>query len=125
MPQAGKNIQLFQDHAKPTGLLSNLKSSNAQVYTLAGIFAQENGFDDALLINEHKHLVEGISSNVWLVFGKTVKTPGLDQGCVKGVVRANVVVLNTDVTESGIESLGIFRRIVASIGRPTAGQLIR
>ena len=36
-----------------------------------------------------------------------------------------VVVLNTDVTESGIESLGIFRRIVASIGRPTAGQLIR
>jgi outer membrane protein assembly factor BamE (lipoprotein component of BamABCDE complex) len=36
-----------------------------------------------------------------------------------------VVVLNTDVTESGIESLGIFRRIVASIGRPTAGQFIR
>jgi outer membrane protein assembly factor BamE (lipoprotein component of BamABCDE complex) len=36
-----------------------------------------------------------------------------------------VVVLNTDVTESGIESLGTFRRIVASIGRPTAGQLIR
>ncbi len=91
VPQAGKNIQLFQDHAKPTGLLSNLKSSNAQVYTLAGIFAQENGFDDALLINEHKHLVEGISSNVWLVFGKTVKTPGLDQGCVKGVVRANLL----------------------------------
>ncbi|QTN39239.1 aminotransferase class IV [Cryomorphaceae bacterium] len=91
VPQAGKNIQLFQDHAKPSGLLSNLKSSNAQVYTLAGIFAQENGFDDALLINEHKHLVEGISSNVWLVFGKTVKTPGLDQGCVKGVVRTNLL----------------------------------
>lgn len=36
-----------------------------------------------------------------------------------------VVVLNTDVTESGIESLGVFRRIVSSIGRPSAGQLIR
>jgi outer membrane protein assembly factor BamE (lipoprotein component of BamABCDE complex) len=36
-----------------------------------------------------------------------------------------VVVLNTDVTENGIESLGVFKRIVASIGRPTAGQLIR
>ena len=36
-----------------------------------------------------------------------------------------VVVLNTDVTESGIESLGMFKSIVASIGRPTASQLIR
>ena len=36
-----------------------------------------------------------------------------------------VVVLNTDVTESGIESLAVFRRIVSSIGRPSAGQLIR
>lgn len=91
LPQAGKNMQLFQDHAKPTGLLSNLKSANAQVYTLAGIFAQENGFDDCFLINEHKHLVEAISSNIWLVIGKTIKTPALSQGCVKGVLRTNLI----------------------------------
>ena len=91
LPQAGKIMQLFQDHVKPTGLLSNLKSASAQVYILAGIFARENGFDDCFLINEHKHLVEAVSSNIWLVKGKTIKTPALSQGCVKGVLRANLL----------------------------------
>ena len=91
LPEAGKRLQLFQDHHKPTGLLSNLKSNNAQVYTLAAIFAQENGVDDCVLINEHKCLVESIQSNVWLVYGKTIKTPSLSEGCVKGVLRTNLL----------------------------------
>ena len=52
LPQAGKKMELFQEHRKPTGLLSNLKSNSAQVYVLAGIFARENGFDDCFLLNE-------------------------------------------------------------------------
>ena len=91
LPQAGKKMQLFQDHFKPSGLLSNLKSANAQVYTLAGIFARENGFDDCFLINEHKRLVESISSNIWLVNGKSIRTPKLPEGCVKGVLRTNLL----------------------------------
>lgn len=89
--EAGMHIQLFQEHHKPTGLLSNLKSTNAQVYIVAGIFAQENKYEDVILLNEHKRLVEGVSSNLFLVQDGKVYTPSLGEGPVKGVFRKNLI----------------------------------
>jgi len=87
----GLHVQLFQEHHKPTGLLSNLKSTNAQVYIVAGIFALENKYDDVILLNEHKRLVEAVSSNLFLVQDGKVYTPSLAEGPVKGVFRKNII----------------------------------
>ncbi len=78
-------IYTFQ--AKAPGPLSNLKSGNALIFVLAAIWAKENKFDDALIVNTDGHIIEAISSNIfWMRDGKW-HTPPLGDGCVKGVMR--------------------------------------
>jgi branched-chain amino acid aminotransferase len=45
------------------------------------------GFDDALLLNEHGNLAECTSANVFLVCGRQVLTPPLTSGCLPGITR--------------------------------------
>jgi branched-chain amino acid aminotransferase len=49
--------------------------------------AHAEGFDDVLLLNEHGHLAECTSANVFLVRGGQVLTPPLSSGCLPGVTR--------------------------------------
>jgi branched-chain amino acid aminotransferase len=49
--------------------------------------AHAEGFDDVLLLNEHSHIVECTSANVFLVRGGQVLTPPLSTGCLPGVTR--------------------------------------
>lgn len=84
-------VDLYKDFYKPKSLLSNLKSVSAQLFTLASIYREENHLDECLLLNEHKHLVEAISSNLFLVQNRTVITPALTSGCLKGVIRKQVL----------------------------------
>lgn len=88
---AGLKMDVFKDHFKPKGLLSNIKSTNCLVYTVAGIYAKENELDDVVLINEDKHVVESVSSNVFLLQGNKLLTPTIESGCLRGVMRKNIL----------------------------------
>ncbi|TVQ79784.1 MAG: aminotransferase class IV [Flavobacteriales bacterium] len=91
-PRSGDfRIDIFKDYHKPRSLLSNVKSCNAQLYVLASVFAAENQLDECLLINDEKNIVEAISSNVMLINGKTLTTPPLTSGCLKGIMRKRIV----------------------------------
>lgn len=87
----GLEIDLFKDYYKPAGLLSNLKSTSAQLYTVASVFKKENGLDECILINPEKKVVEAISSNLFLVKGNTLITPPLESGCLKGILRKQII----------------------------------
>ena len=84
---------IFDQIRKPVNLLSNIKSSNALLYILASVFASENGWNDALIINSEGYLAEATSSNVFLVKDGRIHTPDLNQGCVEGVMRRNILSL--------------------------------
>lgn len=45
------------------------------------------GYDDALLLNEQGHLAECTSANIFLVRGRDVLTPPLSSGCLPGITR--------------------------------------
>jgi branched-chain amino acid aminotransferase len=53
--------------------------------------AQERGFDDAILFNEHQHCAEATTSNVFIVKDGSVFTPPLEAGLLNGITRQSVI----------------------------------
>ena len=49
--------------------------------------AQERGFDETILLNEHGRVTECTSANIFAVIGKEVVTPPLSDGCLPGITR--------------------------------------
>jgi branched-chain amino acid aminotransferase len=90
-PKQSIKIGLYTDNYKPCNELATLKSGNALLYVMAGIWAQENGYDDVLILNEHGCVCESTSSNVFVVKDEKVFTPPISEGCVDGVMRKSVI----------------------------------
>jgi branched-chain amino acid aminotransferase len=86
-------IDLFKDHYVYSGMMSTLKTNNKVLNVLASIYADDNGLDNCILLNENKHIVEAINSNIFLVKNHQITTPSLSEGCLKGIVRKNIISL--------------------------------
>ncbi len=86
-------VELFKDHFVSSGLLSTLKSNNRLINILGSIFAEENGYDNCLLLNEKKNVVEALQGNIFLVVAKTIKTPPLSDGCLNGIMRKQLIAI--------------------------------
>ncbi|WP_417445063.1 aminotransferase class IV [Joostella sp.] len=84
-------VELFKDHYVNSGLLSTLKSNNKVLHVLAGIYAKENDYDNCLLINEKKNVIEATNGNIFLVKGNVIKTPPITEGCLNGVLRKQLI----------------------------------
>ena len=84
-------IELFKDFSVQSGLLSTIKTNNRIVNVLSGIFSDENNYDNCILINEKKNIVETNNANIFLVFGNKVMTPPLTDGCINGIVRLKLL----------------------------------
>ncbi len=100
-------VELFKDHHVLAGMLSNLKTSQKMVNVLAGIYAEENDYQNMLLINHNKMVVETIAGNLFLRSGDVIKTPPLEDGCLNGIFREQVIVqlkkmLNYKIEEATI-----------------------
>ncbi|MFP4023998.1 MAG: aminotransferase class IV [Thiohalospira sp.] len=87
----GLSIGLFDQIKKPVNKLSNLKSTNALIYIQAGLYARQNHYDDCILINEQNRLIEGVSSNLFLVKNQILHTPPLTDGPVAGIMRKQIL----------------------------------
>lgn len=84
-------VELFKDHYVAAGLLSTLKINNRALNVLAGIYAGENGYNNCLLLNEQKSVVEALNGNIFLVKDEIIKTPPLTDGCLKGITRGKIL----------------------------------
>ena len=88
----GDCVGLYKENLLPKTTLSNIKSNNKLLNVLASIYAKDNNYDDCILINDNKSVVEAISGNIFIWHKNILKTPGLENGCVNGVLRT--VLLN-------------------------------
>jgi branched-chain amino acid aminotransferase len=84
-------IELFKDYLISPNLLSTLKTNNKAVNVVGSIFAKENNYNNCLLLNTDKSIIEALNGNIFLIKGNTVKTPPLDDGCLKGIVREKLI----------------------------------
>lgn len=86
-------VDLYKDYFINSGLLSNLKTNNKIINVLGSIFANENEIDNCLLLNTNKNVVEALNGNLFIVNDKIIKTPPLNEGCLKGVMRKQIIEL--------------------------------
>lgn len=86
-------VELFKDFYVAPGLLSTLKSNHRNINILGSIFAKENNFENCLLLNTDKTVVEALNGNLFLVKDRVIKTPPLSEGCLKGIMRKQVMAL--------------------------------
>ncbi|MDO6813840.1 aminotransferase class IV [Tenacibaculum soleae] len=84
-------VDLYKDFYNYSGLLSTIKTSNRMLNTLSAIFADENDLDNCILLNERKGVVEATNGNVFIIKDDVIKTPALNEGCIKGIVRKKVI----------------------------------
>jgi branched-chain amino acid aminotransferase len=107
IPDQKYEVTLFKDHYINTDILSTLKTTNKLVNILGGIFAKENGFDNCLLVNSDKMIIEALNGNLFLVKDNTIKTPPIADGCLKGILRTQLLRILGKLPEYQIEEASI------------------
>ena len=84
-------IDIYKDHFLAADLLSTLKSNNRIINTIGSIYAKENNLNNCLLLNTEKHVIEALNGNLFVVNKNIIKTPPLNDGCIKGVMRKQLI----------------------------------
>lgn len=75
------SIDIYKEAVIASGDLSNLSPTNRGIRTMSKRYAEENGFEDVLLLNEQKNIVESLVGTLYLLQGNQILTPGLESGC--------------------------------------------
>jgi len=87
-----------------TGIPARAKINGLYVNSsLAKTEAVENGYDEAIMLNEDGHVSEGSGENIFIVEDGRLITPGVYSNVLKGITRDTVMTLARD--ELGVETI--------------------
>ncbi|WP_282050733.1 aminotransferase class IV [Maribacter aquivivus] len=84
-------VELFKDFYKNSSMLSNLDTNNKVLNVVGAIYAQENDYQDCLLLNERKQVIEALNGNLFVVKGNQIKTAPLTDGCINSILRKKLI----------------------------------
>src|SRR6185312_507582 len=85
--EKGLVVDVFAGAKKSCDQFSNLKSNNYLPSVMAGIFAQKNSLNDAIILNSHERVCESAIANIFIIKDNKIYTPPLSEGCVAGTMR--------------------------------------
>jgi len=89
------------------GMVAHQKTGNLMHQVLATREAKARGAYEAILLNTDGYISDGITSNIYMIHGSTLKTPSSDASIVEGITRGAVLDLARQV---GMEvKEGLFR----------------
>ena len=111
-------VELYKDFIVTKHLLSTIKSSNRMINVTGSIFADENGYDNCLLINDDKNVIEALNGNLFMLMGNKLITPPISEGCLNGVMRKQVLALARK-----IESLEVVEEPISPFDLQKADEL--
>lgn len=100
-------VDLYTDFYIPSQLLSSIKTTNKILNVTASIYANENGLDNCILLNDSKNVAEALQGNIFMFKGTKLITPPVSEGCLNGVMRKQILSLarkmeNLEVVEEVI-----------------------
>ncbi|GAA3618097.1 aminotransferase class IV [Flavivirga jejuensis] len=84
-------VDLFKDYYVSPSLLSTLKTNNKALHVVGSIYAKENNLNNCLVLNTNKHVIEALNGNVFVVKENIIKTSPISDGCLKGVMRKQLI----------------------------------
>lgn len=111
-------VELFTDFYITKQLLSSIKTTNKLINVTASIFANENGFDNCLLLNDAKNVVEALQGNIFMLSGNKLITPPISEGCLNGVMRKQIIHL-----AQKLENIEVIEAIISPFDLQKADEL--
>lgn len=84
-------VCLIKTNRSADGCLAEVKSLDYGLFARAFALAQEQGFDEALLLNLSGHIFEASRANIFWMKEKVLYTPPLSSGCLNGIIRRQVI----------------------------------
>ena len=84
-------VDLFKNYYLSADLLSTLKTNNKVLNVVGSIYANENNLSNCLVLNTNKSVVEALNGNIFVLKGQNLKTPPVSDGCLKGVMRKQII----------------------------------
>ena len=111
-------VDLYKDFYITKQLLSSIKSTNKIINITGSIFADENGLDNCLLLNDSKNVVEALQGNIFMLLGTKLITPPVSEGCLNGVMRKQILNM-----AKKIENLEIVEEVISPFDLQKADEL--
>ena len=96
-------VDLYKDFFITKQLLSSIKTTNKIINITGSIFADENGLDNCLLLNDSKNVVEALQGNLFMLVGNKLITPPVSEGCLNGVMRRQILNLAKKIENLEVE----------------------
>lgn len=100
-------VDLFKDYYVAPGLLSTLKTNNKALNIVGSIYAKENTLNNCLILNSNKQVVEALNGNIFLVKNNIIKTTPIQDGCLKGVMRKQIIEIIKRIDQYTLEEASI------------------
>lgn len=111
-------VDLYTDFLVTKQLLSSIKTTNKIINITGSIFANENGLDNCLLLNDSKNVIEALQGNIFMLKGNTLVTPPVSEGCLNGVMRKQILALARK-----IENMTVLEEIISPFDLQKADEL--
>ena len=111
-------VDLYKDFYISKQLISSIKTTNKVIHVTASIYADENGFDNCILLNDSKNVVEVLQGNLFMLQGNKLITPPVAEGCINGIMRKQVLALAKKV-----EGLEVVEEVISPFDLQKADEL--
>ena len=111
-------VDLYKDFYVTKQLLSSIKTTNKIINITGSIFADENGLENCLMLNDDKNVIEALNGNLFMVFEDKLITPPISEGCLNGVMRKQILEL-----ASKIEGLEVVEEPISPFNLQKADEL--
>ena len=90
-------VDLYKDFYVTKQLLSSIKTTNKIINITGSVFADENGLENCLMLNDDKNVIEALNGNLFMVFEGKLITPPISEGCLNGVMRKQILGLASKI----------------------------
>ena len=107
LDESDYEVDLFKDYFVSADLLSTLKTNNKVLNVVGSIYAKENNLSNCLVLNSNKSVVEALNGNVFILKGNILKTPPVSDGCLKGIMRKQIIDIVKTMPEISLEEASI------------------